>query len=766
MFCFNHVLFVLLCKRIQNGGNLMGIEFLEKSHQFHLYNDEISYVFHIMRNGQLGNLYFGKRIATNHDYTDREEHSYRPVSAYTYDHEYSFSLGDLRQEYPAYGTGDFRDPAVEIKQENGSTITNFTYQKHHIFAGKPRLDGLPATYVESNDEATTLEITLHDDVIAADMVLTYTIYADRNVIARNVRFVNHGEQPLHITKAMSLALDLPDSNYDWLQFSGAWARERQPKARHLQQGIQAVESTRGASSHMQNPFVILKRPNTTEDLGTVIGFTFVYSGNFRIQAEVDTYDVTRLTVGIHPQNFDWKLNPGAVFQTPEALITFSHTGLNGLSQTNHALLRERLVRGKWRDRNRPVLINNWEATYFNFDEDKLVQIAKKARDCGIELFVLDDGWFSTRNGETSGLGDWWANRNRFPNGIKGLATRVKKLGMKFGLWFEPEMVNKDSELYRNHPDWIIQTPHRHPSHGRQQYVLDFSRPEVVNAIYTMMAKILAGADIDYIKWDMNRNITEVYSAAYPADQQGEIFHRYILGVYSLYERLIKRFPDILFESCASGGGRFDAGMLYYAPQAWTSDCSDAAERVKIQYGTSYGYPLSSMGAHVSITPNHQLNRSTPLKTRGDIAFFGGGFGYELDLNKLTPAEQKTVNAQIRFAKQSREIINHGTFYRLQDPFTHNIAAWMVVSPDKRHALVEVYKMLNDVNAPFRLTYLRGLDSNAQYRVTEEGGQDYGSHGGDELMNAGLITTDEQAGQVATEDIKGDFSSRLFILSAE
>lgn len=744
----------------------MGIEFLEEGRQFHLYNDDISYVFHVMRNGQLGNLYFGKRIATNRDYTDREEHSYRPVSAYTYDHEYSFSLGDLRQEYPAYGTGDFRDPAVEIKQENGSTVTNFTYQKHRIFAGKPRLDGLPATYVENNDEAMTLEVTLHDDVIAADMVLTYTIYANRNVIARNVRFINHGKQPLHITKAMSLALDLPDSNYDWLQFSGAWARERQPKARHLQQGIQAIGSTRGASSHMQNPFVILKRPNTTEDLGTAIGLTFVYSGNFRIQAEVDTYDVTRLTVGIHPQNFDWKLNPGAVFQTPEALITFSHTGLNGLSQTNHALLRERLVRGKWRDRNRPVLINNWEATYFDFDEDKLVQIAKKARDCGIELFVLDDGWFSTRNGETSGLGDWWANRDRLPNGIKGLATRVKKLGMKFGLWFEPEMVNKDSELYRNHPDWIIQTPHRHPSHGRQQYVLDFSRPEVVDAIYTMMAKILADADIDYIKWDMNRNITEVYSAAYPADQQGEIFHRYILGVYSLYERLINRFPDILFESCASGGGRFDAGMLYYAPQAWTSDCSDAAERVKIQYGTSYGYPLSSMGAHVSITPNHQLNRSTPLKTRGDIAFFGGGFGYELDLNKLTPAEQKAVNAQIRFAKQSREIINHGIFYRLQDPFTHNIATWMVVSPDKRHALVEVYKMLNDVNAPFHLTYLRGLDSKAQYHVTEEEGQDCGLHGGDELMNAGLITTDEQAGQVATEDIKGDFSSRLFILDAK
>lgn len=508
--------------------------------------------------------------------------------SYVYDNDYDFSLGNVKQEYPAYGTTDYRMPAVEVKQPNGSTVTNFRYRSHRIYAGKPRLAGLPATYVDDDGEATTLEILLQDDVIDVELTLTYTIFNDFDAIARSVRFANHSDQDYQLSTAMSMNLDLPDDDYDWLQFSGAWGRERQLKSAHLRPSIQAVSSTRGQ-------------------------------------------------LGIKPFHFSWKLAPGTEFQTPEAVMVYTSDGLNRLSQAYHQLYRQRLARGYWRDRPRPILVNNWEATYFDFTEDKLVQLAKQAHDLGIELFVLDDGWFGKRTKETAGLGDWWANRDRLPNGISGLAERIHQLGMMFGLWFEPEMTNKDSDLYRNHPDYIIQTPDRHPSQGRRQYVLDFSRPEVVDYVHDLIAKVLREGNVDYVKWDMNRNITECFSAAFPADQQGEIFHRYILGVYHLYEQLIQEFPKILFESCASGGGRFDAGMLYYAPQAWTSDDSDAIERLKIQTGTSYCYPVSAMGAHVSVCPNEQVNRNTPLKTRGDVAFFGD-LGYELDLTKLSTDE--------------------------------------------------------------------------------------------------------------------------------
>ena len=446
---------------------------------------------------------------------------------------------------------------------------------------------------------------------------------------------------------MSLNLDLPDKDYVWMQLSGAWSRERYVKNRILEQGITAIDSMRGNSSHEHNPFMVLKRPNAGETSGEVIGFSLIYSGNFRMQAEVDTHDVTRITVGINPDRFDWKLEPGEEFQTPEAVMVYSDQGLNKMSQTFHRLYAKRLARGYWRDRPRPILNNNWEATYFNFTEDRLVQIASKAKECGVELFVLDDGWFGQRNDDHAGLGDWVANPERLPNGIKGLSERIEAMGIKFGLWFEPEMTNKDSDLYRAHPDWILHTPGRNASHGRYQYVLDFSRKEVVEYIYEMMAKILSEAKVSYIKWDMNRSITECYSVALPADRQGEVFLRYILGVYDLYERLTSEFQEVLFESCSSGGGRFDPGMLYYAPQGWTSDDSDAIERLKIQYGTSLCYPISSMGSHVSVIPNHQVFRKTPLHTRANVAYFGT-FGYELDLNSLKEEEIAEVKEQIIF----------------------------------------------------------------------------------------------------------------------
>lgn len=743
----------------------MGIIFQENTGEFHLYNGQISYLMKILRNGQLGQLYFGKKIPPKEDYGYLLENRYRPASAYVFDNDYSFSLEHLKQEYPAYGTTDFRMPALEILQPNGSRITDFQYVSHKIYKGKPALKGLPATYTESEEEADTLELLLRDELLQIEMTLVYTIFRQENAIARSVRFENKGTAACQITRAMSLSLDLPDADYEWIQFSGAWGRERYVKTRVLQQGIQSVNSTRGGSGHFHNPFVMLKRPTADEFQGEVMGFSLVYSGNFLAQAEVDTYDVTRMMIGINPFGFSWQLEPEEEFQTPEAVMVYSAEGMNGMSQTFHRLYRTRLARGYWRDRERPVLINNWEATYFDFTEEKLLDIARTAKEDGVELFVLDDGWFGTRCGETSGLGDWTPNLKRLPDGIKGLSEKIEALGLKFGLWFELEMVNKDSDLYRSHPDWIIQTPGRHASHGRKQYVLDFSRKEVVDHIYEMVAALLREAKISYIKWDMNRYITECFSQAYEANRQGEIFHRYILGVYELYDRLSREFPQILFESCASGGGRFDPGLLYYAPQCWTSDDSDALERQKIQYGTSYVYPISSMGAHVSITPNHQLNRITPLKTRGYVAAFGA-FGYELDLARLTPEEREIVREQIRFVKKYRKLIHTGTFYRLLSPFEGNFTAWMVVSQDRRQAIVAYFKTLNDVNREYRRLRLKGLDQSLIYHMSEEGkGQRefYGS----ELMNIGIITTDASAGEIPQgEEPCCDFWSRMIILEAE
>ena len=441
-------------------------------------------------------------------------------------------------------------------------------------------------------------------------------------------------------------------------------------------------------------------------------------------------------------------------------MVYSCQGMGDMSRTFHRLYRSRLARGQWRDRPRPILINNWEATYFDFTADKLVSIAQAAKEDGVELFVLDDGWFGARCNDFAGLGDWTANTDRLPDGVTGLAERIEALGMKFGLWFEPEMVNKDSDLYRAHPDWILQTPGRRASHGRNQFVLDFSRPEVVDHIYGMMAKILSEAKVSYIKWDMNRSITEAYSAALPPDQQGEALHRYILGVYRLYERLTGDFPHVLFESCASGGGRFDPGILYYAPQGWVSDDSDAVERLKIQYGTSFCYPVSSMGAHVSATPNHQVNRMTPLSTRANVACFGT-FGYELDLTRLTAEERAQVREQIAFMKEYREVLQFGDFYRLLSPFEGSFTAWMVVSPDRRTALVGWYRVLNEVNGPYRRVKLQGLDPALDYAV--DGGA---RRGGDELMRLGLITSDSAAGErLPGETAACDFDSHIFVLKA-
>ena len=737
----------------------MSIIYHESTRTFHLTNGKVSYIFTILRNEQLGQLYYGKAIHDREDFSHLFEMYHRSMTAYAYEGDHLFSLEYIKQELPTYGSGDFRHPAITIDQPNGSSISNFQYVSHTIEPGKPKLEGLPATYVESDDEADTLSILLKDPLTGVEVTLLYTVFADYAAIARSMKVTNEGNETVQLSTAMSLSLDLPDADYEWQQLSGTWSRERHIKTRKLEQGIQSVESARGNSSHNHNPFIALTRPDITEGDGEAIGFSLVYSGNFLAQAEVDNYDVTRVQIGINPFGFAWKLAPGDSFQTPEAVMVYSSNGLNGMSQQFHGLYRTRLARGEWRDRDRPILINNWEATRFDFTEEKIVDIARAAKEDGIELFVLDDGWFGERTNDHAGLGDWYPNHERLVNGIKGLSEKIEDLGMKFGLWFEPEMVNKDSDLYRAHPDWIINTPGRAQSQTRNQYVLDFSRKEVVDNLYEQMSTLIADAKISYIKWDMNRCITECYSAAFPADQQGEIFHRYILGVYDLYERLTSRFPHILFESCSSGGGRFDPGLLYYAPQCWASDDTDAIERLKIQYGTSMVYPISSIGAHVSVTPNHQINRITPLSTRANVAFFGA-FGYELDLNVLTPEEREMVKQQVQFMREHRSLLQRGTFYRLLSPFDSNVVSWMVVSEDRKQAIVAYYKVLNEVNAPFKRIKLQGLDPDLEYDLVGEGYQVFG----DELMNTGLVATDESSGQTKGKSCE-DFYSRLFVLEA-
>ncbi len=733
----------------------MPIIYHEKSREFHLYNNDISYVIKILKNNQLGNLYFGKRVNDRESFGHLFRGRPRSLAAYVFEDDPAFSLQHTMQEYPSYGTTDFHYPAFEIKQQNGSKISCFEYTSHKIFMGKRNLDGLPSTYVESLQEADTLEILLYDKVIDTQIVLSYTIFRDFPVITRNVRIEQKGEKQIVLQRVMSASLDLPDKEFDMLHLAGAWTRERHIKCRRLEAGIQSIYSMRGISSAEHNPFIALKRYNTNEFSGESYGFSLIYSGNHLEQVEVDTFDMTRVLVGIHPDTFEWLLGKGETFQTPEAVMVYSDEGLNKMSQTFHKLYRKHLARGYWRDRARPVLINNWEATEMDFTEEKVLSIAKTGKELGMELFVLDDGWFGRRDNDKAGLGDWYVvNFEKLPGGITGLAQKIEEMGMKFGLWFEPEMVNKDSDLYREHPDWIISTPSRSCSLSRNQYVLDFSRKVVVDYIYNLMEKVLSEAKVSYVKWDMNRYITECYSNEKDAKSQGKVFHQYILGVYELYTRLTSRFPHILFESCSSGGARFDPGILSFAPQTWTSDDTDAIERLKIQYGTSMVYPLSSMGAHVSVSPNLQVGRVTPLDTRANVALFGV-FGYELDLTKLTDNEKEKVKQQVAFYKEHRDLILNGTFYRLSSPFESNVTAWIVVSEDKSEALAGYYKVLNSTNEGWKRFKLAGLHNDKKYVINNVKTISYY---GDELMNIGIVIDYKDFNNNSS-----DFSSIVFYL---
>ena len=738
----------------------MAIEWSAEVGEFHLRNDLVSYVVRVLENNWLGHVYFGPALAGGKSYGHLVPGEF-----------YGFSnrLGQpVPLEYPSGGAGDYRIPALAIELPNGSGVLDLQYKSHRVTHGKPSLAGLPATYVEVGGEAETLEILMGDHIADIEVRLLYTIYRDRPVVVRSARIANTGKSPVIVRCAMSASLDIPDSEWQLLTLSGEWARECHVERLDLRPGRQSVSSSRGASGHQHNPFVALARPETTEATGEAIGLSLAYSGSFVAEAEVEAFGTTRLRTGINPDGFSWLLDAGDEFTTPEAILAYSAGGLGGLSDAYHSLFRERMVRGAWRDRARPVVINNWEATYFDFDEPKLLAIANAAKDMGVELFVLDDGWFGRRNDDTTSLGDWQVNLAKLPGGIESLARQIEAIGMRFGIWIEPEMVSGRSDLYAEHPDWAIGIPSRPHTESRNQLVLDMSRPEVVNHLFDVLSTVLGSAPISYVKWDMNRNITEPFSTTLPAWRQGEFMHRYILGVYELYDRLTKAFPGILFESCAGGGGRFDPGMLAFAPQAWTSDNTDAIERLKIQWGTSLVYPLSSMAAHVSAVPNHQVGRVEPLSTRAAVAFFGV-FGYELDPTKLSPEERAEVAEQVTFYKKWRDLFQRGRFVRLRSPFEgeRDEVAWMTVAADARSAIVAHYRILSRPNSGPQRLRLRGLDPAATYRVAtwssdaqaEDAPTTAVDLGGDELMAAGLVF------EASRESTEGDFRARLYVLEA-
>ncbi|MCL7749031.1 alpha-galactosidase [Halalkalibacter alkaliphilus] len=728
----------------------MAITFNKETKTFHLKAKNTSYVIQVINDGYLAHLYWGKKI-NEYNHSNKVRFRDRGFSPNPVPSDRTFSLDTLPQEYPAYGNTDFRTPAYQVQLENGSTITDLRYLSHTIVKGKPTLEGLPATYVESEDEAETLEILLFDELIGLKVKLLYTAYADLDVITRSVQLENEGSSNLKVLKASSMNVDFQDNQFEMITLYGAHERERFINRTELRYGVQSIESRRGTSSHQQNPFVSLVRKDTKEDHGDAYGINLVYSGNFEASVEVDQFDCTRLTMGINSFDFTWLLEPGETFTGPEAVLVYSSNGLGAMSRTFHKLYRTRLCRGEFRDQERPILINNWEATYFDFNEEKSTDIARKGKDLGIELFVLDDGWFGKRDDDNTSLGDWFVDKKKLPNGLESLVDNVRNTDMQFGLWFEPEMVSENSDLFREHPDWCIHVPDRKKSTGRNQLILDFSRKEVCDEMINRISMILSSAPITYVKWDMNRHMTEAGSATLSAERQREVAHRFVLGVYRVMDEITTKFPHVLFESCSGGGGRFDPGMLYYMPQTWTSDNTDAISRLKIQYGTSLVYPISSMGAHVSDVPNHQVNRITSLEMRGHVAM-SGNLGYELDLTKMTDEEQQIVVDQVEYYKEIRPLIQFGDFYRLLSPFEGNYTAWMFVSEDKSEAVFAHFRVLDEANSAFVSVKLQGLDPDKKYTIAELGESYYG----DELMNVGINIP----------KVKGDFTSVMWRLKAE
>lgn len=705
------------------------IRFDEANKVFYLETENTTYAIGIWNDEKLFHLYWGKRLVNPLEEVSLENYLSRTHVAKDIGGKYTSDV--LPFEYSTYGTADMRMPSAEFTFADGSRISKLTYKSYKIENGKPKLEGLPATYAEDGDKVMTLKIRLTDELQNVDVILSYSVFEDLDAIARNVLIVNNGDKLL-LDSVMSATVDfygMYDSEI--LHLDGAWARERHITRQPIVQGMQGINSRYGCSSAFHNPFMAICEKGASEKHGDVYGFSLVYSGNFTAGAERNSYNGVRAYIGINPTNFQFVLENGDSFQSPETVLVYSANGIGEMSRIYHKLYRTRLCRGKYRDTERFVLINNWEATYFDFNEEKLVSIAKKASEIGVDTMVLDDGWFSSRIKDDNGLGDWWENRDRLPNGLEGLAEKINALGMRFGLWFEPEMVNPGTELYKKHPDWIIHTNGRTPSLSRNQYTLDFSRDDVCEYIIDSLIGILSRANIEYVKWDMNRCMSEPGSAFWDGLHQGEVMHRYMLGLYKVLEILTQHFPNVLFESCSGGGARFDPGMLYYAPQTWTSDDTDAVERLKIQYGTSIVYPFSAMGAHVSAVPNHQVRRITSFDMRCNVAM-PGQFGFELDLNKCTEKELETAKSAIKKYREFENVFHNGDCYRLKSPFETNISAIEFVSEDKGTVVLTVNCVYPTPNAPDEYIRLDGLDEKAIYTDVENGKK----YGGDLLMNSG------------------------------
>lgn len=726
----------------------MNITYFEKERIFKLDTPKTSYLMGVVdEENFLGHIYYGKRIEDyNIGYLMRTGEP--PFVPSNNNRERCSFYDAFPFEYPTGGLGDYRETCLAIRTEGGHVGCSFSYVSHNILEGKSELIGLPATFGDK-DTCMTLEIIGEDKYVGMTVKLYYTVFADTDAITRSVKIENGGEHPFYLTKVFSACLDMDNQDFDMISLHGSWARERHVQRKTLGYGIQNVSSFRGESSHQDHPFLALATKNTTQETGEVYAMNFVYSGNFRAQAEVSQFDSVRMSMGIHPENFCWKLLPGEAFQAPEVVMVYSFEGLDEMTTSFHHLYKKHLIRGEYKDKKRPILINNWEATYFDFTTEKLLSIAKEAASLGIEMLVMDDGWFGKRSSDNCALGDWVVNEEKLQGGLKYLVDEVNKLGMKFGIWFEPEMISPDSDLYRAHPDWAIAIPGRVATESRQQYVLDLSRKEVVDYVYECVAKILRSANIEYVKWDMNRQLSDIGSYELSADRQGELYHRYVLAVYELQDRLTKEFPHLLLENCSGGGARFDPGMLYYSPQIWCSDDTDAIERLEIQEGTALIYPLSTMGAHVSDCPNHTVGRVTPFETRGIVAL-AGTFGYELDVTKIPQEEREMIPKQVAMYHKYNDLVRNGDYYRIASySQNHRFDCWEVVSEDKKEALVTFVQVLNRANFKSRRIRLKGLDAKKQYRI--EGEETV--YSGEALMYAGL--------QIANP--WGDFNAMLIHL---
>lgn len=731
----------------------MLIKYYKNKRIFKLDTKTSSYVIQIGKYDYLLHLYYGEKVPDYEldflSYTCYHSSQFPRVEMEQTPTDF-FSKSVHRMEYSCNGCGDFRGSALSVQRSTGTDDTDIQYVSHKIYKGKPKIDGQPATYA-NEDESETLELVCKDFTSGAEVTLFYSVFKNYGAMTRHVIVKNTSSEAIDIQRIFSTCVDFHDaSDMDFIHLYGSWARECSFERSPMLHETQCISSKRGCSSHVHNPFVAICSHDTTEETGEIYGFNLVYTGNFYASAEMDADGGARVLMGINPEGFCWHLESGECFCTPEAVMVYSNEGLGGMSRTFHKLYRNNLCREPWKNKKRPLLVNHWEATEMNFDSEKLYDIAKVSAELGIEMFVMDDGWFGVRNSTKSGLGDWFVNEDKIKGGLNSLVCRINALGMKFGIWFEPEMVSRDSDLFRAHPEWALQIPNRRMSIGRYQYVLDMSRSDVRDYLFDCISKIMDNTNISYIKWDFNRSLTDVGSALLVKERQQEVFHRYVLGLYELLERILTAYPDLLIEGCASGGGRFDPAWLYYAPQIWASDDTDAIERLDIQYGTSMCYPASSMGAHLTVSPNRLFDRVVPIETRGNVAM-AGTFGYELDVTKFTDQDKDIVRAQIADYHKYYNVIHYGDLYRLISPWKDRTrCAWMYVSEDKREALV-TYVVIR--SGMYQRYYLRlaGLDPNCHY-LNENTGQILM---GKTWMGAGMCIQEKLT----------DYSSRVFHLVA-